>query len=163
MSPIVAGVHTGKEQPTTKEWKASPREDVKDEMARLALIGNKGFSPPPTTKDGVDLLDYRSPLTGKTAYDRWLELTGTVKMAGMNVHEMLAREIASRPYQVMMTDGSEEDDLEGSRIGHLKVILGGYRIMAMEALKKEMPDLAQELVKGQIARARALVQQPKQN
>ncbi|WP_038358594.1 pentatricopeptide repeat-containing protein [Bosea sp. UNC402CLCol] len=163
LSPIVAGVHTGKEQPTTKEWKASPREDVKDEMARLALIGNKGFSPPPTTQDGVDLLDYRSPVTGKTAYDRWLELTGEVKMAGQNIHEMLASEIASRPYQAMMTDGSEEQDEEGSRIGHIKVILGGFRMMAMEQLKKEMPDLAQELLKGQIARARALVQQPKQN
>lgn len=84
------------EQPTTKEWKASPREDVKDEMAHLALIGNKGFYPPPTIQDGVDLLDYRSTVTGKTAYDRWLELTGTVKMAGMNIHEMLAGEIASR-------------------------------------------------------------------
>lgn len=163
LSPIVAGVHTGKEQPTTKEWKASPREDVKDEMARLALIGNKGFSLPPTTKDGVDLLEYRSPVTGKTAYDRYLELTGEVKIGGMNIHEMLASEIASRPYQAMMTDGDEEQDEEGSRIGHIKVILGGFRMMAMEQLKKEMPDLAQELMKGQIARARALVQQPKQN
>jgi len=163
LSPIVAGVHTGKEQPTTPEWKASPREDVKDEMARLALIGDKGFTHPPTTKDGVDLLDYRSPVTGKTAYDRWLELTGTVKMGGMNVHEMLAAEIASSAYQAMMTDGSEEDDEDGSRIGHIKTILGGFRMMAMEELKREMPDLAQELMKGQISRARALVQQPKQN
>lgn len=163
LSPIVAGVHTGKEQPTTKEWKASPREDVKDEMARLALIGDKGFFHPPTTKDGVDLLDYRSPVTGKTAYDRWLELTGTVKMGGMNVHEMLAGEIASRPYQDMMTDGDEEEDLDGSRIGYIKTILGGFRMLALEELKKEMPNLAQELVKGQIARARALVQQPREN
>lgn len=163
LSPIVAGVHTGKEQPTTKEWKASPREDVKDEMARLALIGDKGFTHPPTVQDGVDLLDHRSPVTGRTAYDRYLELTGEVKMGGMNVHEMLAAEIASRAYQDMMTDGDEEEDLDGSRLGHLKVILGGFRLMAMEALKKEMPDLAQELIKGQIARARALVQQPKQN
>lgn len=84
-------------------------------------------------------------------------------MAGMNIHEMLAGEIASRAYQEMMTDGDEEEDLEGSRIGHLKVVLGGFRMMAMEQLKKEMPDLAQELLKGQIARARALVQQRKQN
>jgi pentatricopeptide repeat protein len=163
LSPIVAGVHTGLEQPTTKDWKASPREDVEDEMARLALIGNKGFTHPPTVQDGVDLLDYRSPVTGKTAYDRYLELTGEVKMAGMNIHEMLAAEIGSRAYQDMMTDGDEEEDLDGSRIGHLKVVLGGFRLMAMEALKKEMPDLAQEIIKGQIARARALVQQSKQN
>lgn len=163
LSPIVAGVHTGKEQPTTKEWKASPREDVKDEMARLALIGGKGFTHPPTTHEGVDLLDYRSPVTGKTAYDRYLELTGTVKIAGMNIHEMLAAEIGSRAYQDMMTDGDEEEDLDGSRIGHIKAVLGGFRMMAMEALKKEMPDLAQELFKGQIARARAFVQQPRQN
>lgn len=36
-------------------------------------------------------------------------------------------------------------------------------MMAMEELKKEMPDLAVELTKAQIVRARALVQQPKQN
>lgn len=38
-----------------------------------------------------------------------------------------------------------------------------FRMMAMEELKREMPELAQDLMKGQIARARALVQQPKQN
>jgi len=58
-------------------------------------------------------------------------------------------------------DQTEWPGLDGSRIGHIKVILGGFRMMAMEELKKEMPDLAQELLKGQIARARALVQQPK--
>lgn len=161
LSPIVAGVHTGKEQPTTKEWKASPREDVKDEMARLALIGDKGFTHPPTSIGNVDLLEFRSPVTGKTAYDRYLELTGEVKMGGQNIHEMLASEIASRPYQTMMTDGDEDDD--GSRMGHIKTILGGFRMMALEELKKEMPELAVELTNDSIAKARALVQQPKQN
>ncbi|MDX3807026.1 MAG: hypothetical protein QHC89_11580 [Bosea sp. (in: a-proteobacteria)] len=64
----------GNDQPTTKQWKASPRDELKDELARLSLIGGNAFSPPGKTKGNVDLTEFRSMVTGKTAYDRYHRL-----------------------------------------------------------------------------------------
>lgn len=161
LSPVIKTNHWGDQTANTAEWRATPQADPKDEMARLAVVGNKSFTPPAKEQEGIDLTEHTSPVTGKTAYDRLQELTGTVRMNGKSLTEMLERAVSSDAYKNRMTDSDEE--LDGSRIGYLKTIIGSYRLLALQALKKEMPGLADEMKQQTIAKARALVQTRPQN
>lgn len=155
LSPVVSDTNRGKDQPTTAAWKASPRDDLKDEMARLSLIGDNAFAPPAKATGNVDFTEFTSPVTGKTAYDRYLELTGTVTQGDKTMAETMGEFIRSEEYLRELTDGSEEHD--GSRILALKRILGGYRKQALYELGEEIPQLREAMQKDRIAKHRAMV------
>ncbi|WNJ91764.1 hypothetical protein [Bosea sp. 685] len=155
LSPIASDTHKGGLQPTTAAWKATPNDDVKDELARLSLVGDKGFTPAAQVQHNVDLLEHRSPITEKTAYDRYVQLTGEVTMGGRTLAQELEHIIRSPTYKSRLTDGDEEYD--GSRIGLVKEIIGGYRLMAFEALQKEIPELRVAVRRERTNAARALM------
>lgn len=155
LSPVVSDTHRGNDQPTTAEWKASPREDLKDELARLSLVGSNAFAPPPKTKGNVDLTEFKSTVTGKTAYDRYQELVGLVKLENKTLQETLQEFIGSPEYRTELTDGDEEHD--GSRVKVLKAILGAYRQAAEQQLGEENPEVREAILKDRIRAHRAMV------
>lgn len=157
LSPITMG-HSKDPTPTNwAEWRKSPRDSVRDEVARLAVVGDTSVLPPPIEKDGVDLTEHVSPVTGFTAYDRWQELTGTIKVGGKTLEERLGVLMSSNTYKNVLTDGSDEFD--GSRMGQVKKLFSAYRQAALHELGKEDPALGQALIAGRVAKGRALVQQ----
>lgn len=155
LSPVVSDTHRGNDQPTTEAWKASPRDDLKDELARLSLIGDNAFAPPGKTKGNVDLTEFKSVVTGKTAYDRYQELTGLVKLDDKTLQETMQEFIRSPEYRTELTDGDEEYD--GSRIKVLKAILGAYRQAAEQQLGEENPEVREAVIKDRIRAHRAMV------
>lgn len=135
--PVIRETHWDNDQPTTDAWKASPRDDLKDELARLSLIEGNAFAPPGRVKGTVDLTEYLSAVTGKTAYDRYQGLTGLVKLDDKTLQETMQELVRSPEYLTELTDGAEEHD--DSRILALKKILETYRQAAEQELGEEIP------------------------
>ncbi|MBP2315900.1 hypothetical protein [Azospirillum soli] len=105
------------------EWR---QDGVADELARLAMVNFRGFRPPPTKLGNVDLTDIRrgNGEREQSAYDRWMELTGTMRIGGKTVKEALEGLITSPTWETM-TDGNENYD--GSRTQVVTDILTRYR------------------------------------
>lgn len=155
ISPIAQNTHAGGAQPLTEEWKATPQSVVSEELARQMFLENSAIRLPPKNKDGVDLTQYRSE-NGFTAYDRWQELTGTVKVGGKTLTEALHKAINGRTYRERMTDGDTQ--LGGSRADALRSIIGAYRTAAERQLRREDRDLDLAMKQGRHRAALAKVQ-----
>ncbi|OAM90337.1 hypothetical protein OH491_25995 [Termitidicoccus mucosus] len=111
---------------------------VFDEIARLG----HGFSQPPVTYRGHSLLDYRSP-SGQSAFDRWLELHGEVKLNGKTLRQSLEGLIKSTAYRKLPeADPAFQDNPRAEAVGK---IVSRYRRSAMEQVQKEFPELHQAL------------------
>lgn len=108
---------------------------VKREMATPDL--RHGFTPPKRIQNGVDLSDVKVGNT--TAYDRWGELQGTIRVGGMTLKDALRKKILSPAYQRMSQ--LSEDGLESPRITELNRIINEFRQRAYLQLLKESPEL----------------------
>lgn len=141
ISPVTQTVHPGGAQPLTEEWKRTPQRDVYDELARQMMLHNSGIKISPDKLDGVDLTapDYRSPVTGRTASDRYRELTGTVQVNGKTLKEFLSEFVQSDTYRNGLSDG--DYDRNGSRIDSIRTIVQAYRDRAKAELRQEVPAL----------------------
>lgn len=111
---------------------------LEGEMARFAY----GFTPPKTTKGGVDLLDESFSSRNQVAYDRYLELYGQVKIGGRDIRQALRKEVARKSYQKL--DPGEGPNGENSeRVYKLNNVMARYRRAAWKQLLKENPTLKQ--------------------
>jgi hypothetical protein len=106
---------------------------VTNELERLAYP----FSQLSKTVNGQDLTQV--PVGETNAYDRWGELTGTVKLGGDTLREKLKRLIGSRQYQAL------EPDIVDKRLSPRAELINNtihdYRARAFEQLQQENPKL----------------------
>ena len=114
---------------------------VKSDIVKQELAAREhGFSPPDANKGGTDLRSVAST-SGQTAYDRWQELHGTVKLNGRTLKVALEELIKSPRYQ-RMTDTPDYDP----KVSELRKIMSKYRSRAYRELEKEFPQLLQSRI-----------------
>ena len=130
----------------------------------LQLLGH-GFTPPHRERNGVDLSTFRSS-SGQTAYDRWQELQGTVKLGGRTLRDSLSRLIRSAGYQRIPAESTH--DLTSPRVQLIQNMIDDYRQAAYRQMSKEFPEvreldhqhvtLRRRLIAGQEQRPQILQQ-----
>ena len=106
----------------------------------LAQIGHP-FSSPRSLKNGVELREHIDS-SGQSAYDRWLELHGSVKINGQSMRQAITRLLKSRNYKRLPYEAIE--GLENSpRVREINKILSKYRAKAFSQMLREFPDVRQ--------------------
>ncbi len=123
-------------------------DPVRTELAKVGV----GFNPPPKTMGTVDLTTIKSD-KGQDAYDRYQELTGTVKANGRTLQEELKRVIQSDRYKNMPDPAQLPEDIRGSsgRVQMIQAAIGLYRQVAQRQLQKEFPEIreTQQVIQSQ--------------
>ncbi len=104
----------------------------------IAKVGH-GFMPPNSLKNGVDLKDYANR-EGQSAYDRWMELQGTVKLSGRTLEKELTRLFKSSAYKRLPEDTIENID-KSPRIGAINRVVNKYRAKAFRKMLREFPEV----------------------
>lgn len=111
------------------------KDRVMDELANLRY----SFSMPPVVESGgVDLSKYRNG-QGQTAYDRYIELTGQVKLGNKDLRQALNKLVTSPQYLALPAE--QVEGLDSPRVNELKKVIGKYRATAKEKMLKEYPEL----------------------
>ena len=111
------------------------KDRVMDELADLRY----SFSMPPVVESGgVDLSKYRNG-QGQTAYDRYIELTGQVKLGNKDLRQALNKLVTSPQYLALPAE--QVEGLDSPRVNELKKVIGKYRATAKEKMLKEYPEL----------------------
>ena len=106
----------------------------------LAEIGHP-FNAPRSLKNGVELREHIDS-SGQSAYDRWLELHGSVKINGQSIRQAMTRLLKSRRYKRLPYEAIE--GLENSpRVREINKILSKYRAKAFSQMLREFPDVRQ--------------------
>lgn len=121
-----------------------PYTEVKEDVIseEFMRIGQKnGISRPRATKAGLDLRNYTNS-KGQTAYDRWQELHGKVKLQGKTMRDAMSRLIRSRDYQQLTMDSDAMYD--SPRVNELKRLVSRYRAEAYKQLLREFDDLRKD-------------------
>lgn len=129
---------------------SSVGDDGVDE--ELQLLG-KGFSPPSGIKGGMDLRLIEKD--GQSAYDRWQELQGTIKLDGMTLREAVKTLMASEQYQGWTPESTEE--VESPRLGAIRSLISKFRAAAFNNLQREFPEIRRGLVNQKQAHAKTLL------
>ena len=106
----------------------------------FAEIGH-GFTSPRSLKNGVELREYKNQ-DGQSAYDRWLELHGSVKINGKSLRQTLTQLIKSRRYKQLPYESIEGLD-KSPRVREINRILSKYRAKAFSQMLREFPDVRQ--------------------
>ena len=106
----------------------------------LAQIGH-GFSAPRSLKNGVELREYKNT-SGQSAYDRWLELHGKVKINGKTLRQTITQLMKSRDYKKLPYQSIEGLD-NSPRVRAINRILSKYRAKAFSQMLREFPDVRQ--------------------
>ena len=114
-------------------------DPVINELSRL----QHGFRNPSTKLNGLELLDY-SMENGQTAYDRYMELTGEVKLGGKTLRQSLEKLVDSNTYKRLPEDRLFGVD-DSPRISELKKVINKYRQQARINLQNELPKVKQQL------------------
>ena len=112
---------------------------VAKELATLAYP----FSNPPEQKYGTDLTDHQND-KGQTAYDRWMELVGEVKLGygtKRTIRQTLHRLIKSSRYQALPLDGVSELDADSPRVREIRRVINRYRSAALRQMLQEFPEV----------------------
>ena len=112
---------------------------VTKELAQLAYP----FDNPSKFKYSEDLAQITND-KGQSAYDRWMELTGTVKIGygqRRNLRSALRRLIQSNAYQKLPIEGVSELDVDSPRVQEIKRLLSRYRATALRQMLREFPEL----------------------
>jgi hypothetical protein len=106
-------------------------------LQEFGLLGH-GFTPPKAMKGALDLTQFKT-FRGQQAYDRWLELHGSVRVRGKTLRQALATTIKSKDYQKLSPSTTQEYD--SPRVRVLRGIISDYRAAAYAQLLKESPEL----------------------
>lgn len=109
---------------------------IATELASLAWP----FSPPPKKKQGQDLTQIELS-SGHSAYDRWQELTGQVRIGRSTLKSSLKRLIASERYQRLPAES--EPGNPSPRVELIRSEIRRFRNRAWRELLKEVPELRQ--------------------
>ena len=108
-------------------------------MNEFNLVGHS-FDAPRETRNGMNLTEVTSA-KGQTAYDRWQELHGQVKVGGKGLRQALTQLIKSRQYQMMSPETT--DMYESPRVRALRQVVEKYRSAAFTQLMREIPEVRQ--------------------
>ena len=113
-------------------------DSVFQEMAKAA----HAFQLPRRQKMGVDYTQFVNS-KGQSAYDRWLEIQGTVKINRRTLRQELQRVISSKRFQQL----SEEplDDLGSPRAREITRVIRRYRAKAEKQMLGEFPNLSKKM------------------
>ena len=118
-------------------WGSKKNDPV---LLELAEVGH-GFSSPSTKLDGlIDLTDFEGS-NKRSAYDRWLELQGTVKINNRTLRQTLLKLIKSKQYQAL--DTASFSGLPSPRVEYLSRVLSRYRSRAKMEMLQEFPEIRQ--------------------
>ena len=109
----------------------------------LASLQHGFQQPSPAYAGAINLLDLRSD-KGQTAYDRWLQLHGEVKVGGKTLRQSLERLFTS-PYYQKLADQSEAGAFRSPRVAEVERVVGLYRRSAFAQVEREYPQLRQAL------------------
>jgi len=114
-----------------------------DEVAQhLAELGYP-LSLPLRRRYGLDLTEHLNA-KGQSAYDRWLELSGTLKLGKNNLPQALRRLINMKLYKALPEDGLYEYGEESPRIKEIQKLIGRYRSAAERVMLEEFPDVKKQ-------------------
>ena len=113
-------------------------DTISQELATL----QHGFSPPKKKLNGLDLLAYQSE-SGQSAYDRWSQLHGEVRVGGRNLRQALRALIRSKEYQGLSAETTV--DFKSPRAAMIQRVVGQYRRSALDATMSEYGDLRRDL------------------
>jgi len=118
-------------------------DPVAQEMATL----NGHFGMPSSKLNGLNDLDMREfkNAEGQQAYDRWMELSGTIKINGKTLKQALAIAIKTKEYQALPKKfEGQAVELKSPRIDIINKIIRGYRNQAQIKVLGEYPELYQK-------------------
>ena len=112
---------------------------IKDDqiLQEFTKLGH-GFSPPKTSRNGVDLTQYRND-RGQSFHDRWQEMHGRVRVKGRSIKQALKSLISSRAYQNLPDDDFE--GMESPRIAAVRQLISKYRSRAFDETLREFPEV----------------------
>ena len=124
------------------------KEDViSEEFMKIGM--RNGISRPRVRKNGLDLTNYTNS-KGQTAYDRWQELHGKVKLKGRTLRDAMSRLIRSRDYQRLTEESNSTYD--SPRAEALRRLVSQYRAEAYQQLLREFDDLRTDDVNNNLNR-----------
>ena len=118
-----------------------------DPVAQELSTLNGHFGMPSSKMHGLNDLDMREfkNSEGRQAYDRWLELSGTVKINGKTLKQALGAAIKSKEYQALPKKfEGEAIEMKSPRIEIINRIIRGYRNEAKTKVLGEYPELYQK-------------------
>jgi len=118
-------------------------DPVAQEMSTL----NGHFGMPSSKLNGLNDLDMREfkNAEGQQAYDRWMELSGTIKINGKTLKQALAIAIKTKEYQALPKKfEGQAVELKSPRIDIINKIIRGYRNQAQIKVLGEYPELYQK-------------------
>ena len=102
----------------------------------------------------MDFTDYTNG-KGQSAYDRWLELSGNIKVGGRTMRQRLQRLIKSRAYQRLPLEGLAIVDEDSARVNELMKVITAYRGYALKEMLREFPEIAESARNQVYARSAA--------
>lgn len=111
---------------------------ARDELASLGLA----MGQPREKQQGIDLTTLRVA-PDQTAYDRWLELVGEVKLQGKGIEEALNDLVQSENYQRLPAQSTMPSGVDSSRVKLVKRTIERYRNRARNQMFQENPDIKQ--------------------
>jgi len=113
--------------------------ETKDDVISTELVRlQHGFSPPDPQRLGVDFHAFRNG-AGQPAYDRWLQLHGSVRIGGRTLRQELRKTIRSTDYQRLTPQSTSSQD--SPRIQAIQTIISRYRDEAYDQMVQEFPEL----------------------
>lgn len=128
---------------------SSQREDpVTAELAATQY----GWQPPPSKRPGYDMLDI-TDASGRTAYDRFGENLGSMKLGGATLRQSLQQLIDSPRYKAMSPINLS--DFNSPRVVALQARISRFRRAAFDKTQREIPALNQAELNARMARAGA--------
>jgi len=115
---------------------SSKKNDVVfNEVAKLGY----GFSQPrPIIAGNVDMTQFEN-LKGQSSYDRWLELTGEVRVQGKTLRQALEKLIKDPAYQGLSDRTTVEFD--SPRVSAIRRVISKHRQAAFDKVLQEFPEL----------------------
>ncbi len=116
-----------------------------DALFSELIASGASFGPPRETDGNVDLTSFRGPDGVQTAYDRWLQLHGEVKLGKRGLEAALRRVTQSKGYKQMSPVGF--DQVDSPRVSLLRRVYSAYRTKAKIEMLKEFPELRKALDK----------------
>jgi hypothetical protein len=119
-------------------------------ITELATLRH-GITMPAKKIENVDLTGVKTE-SGQQAYDRWLELTGTITPGGRTLHQSLELLINSKSYQ-QLPPASVSDPLDNPRMKAVGRVMSRYREAAKQQLYKEVPELRDQIQENLRVRA----------
>ena len=130
-------------------WPLLSNRTTSDKITHEFALLEYPFSTPSRFKYGMDLTDAKND-KGQSAYDRWLELSSTVKVGGRTMRQRLERLINSKAYKDLPKEGVKKVDVDSPQIGEIMRIIRAYRSYAMRDMLQEFPEV------GEAARAQTI-------